>query len=326
MSLVKTLAKVALGVAVAKGVSGMMKGGSARARTTQSNGGLLGGLADALGGQQTTSRSGGGLEDMLGQVLGGQKGGGASQSSGGLGGLLDALGQSQPAQKRASSGGLGDLLGSLSKQGNQGGGGLGDLLGQLTGGGQGGGGSAASGGLGGLLGALAGGASAGNTGSGGLTEALGGLLGQGSQPSNDRSFGDVLNGAMANRGEPEVAPTPEQNAMAGLMLKAMIQAAKSDGKLDANEQKKLMGNLQDASEAERAFVQQELQSPVDVARLARAVPPGLEAQVYTMSVMAIDLDSQAEAQYLHQLAQAMGLDQGEVNQVHAQLGVPALYA
>lgn len=340
MSLMKTLAKVALGVAVARGVGKMMQGGSSSSRTAQSqgNGGLLGGILDAVGGQQQTSRSGGGLEDMLGQVLGGgrqttttNRGTGAQ---GGLGGLLDALTQAPASQSRAQNEGLGGLLDALSgKQGGtaSAGGGLGDLLGALAGGKSGG---ASGGGLGDLLGALAGGAAGGAASkgaAGGLGDVLGGLLGgglaqKGAQADNDKSFGEILNGALANKGEPEVAPTPAQNAVAGLMLTAMLQAAKSDGKLDAAEKEKLMGNLGEISADERDFIQRELAKPVDVQGLARAVPKGLEGQVYTMSVMAIDLDSEAEAQYLHQLAQAMGLDRDEVNQMHAQLGVPNLYA
>lgn len=58
---------------------------------------------------------------------------------------------------------------------------------------------------------------------------------KGSQPQNDSSFGDLFNQALATGDEPETAPTPEQNALAGLMLKAMIQAAKSDGEIDEAE-------------------------------------------------------------------------------------------
>lgn len=322
MSLMKTLAKVALGVAVARGVGKMMQGGGTTSRTAQSqgNGGLLGGLLEQMGGQQQTARSGGGLEGMLSDVLGGkQTAGRGTGAQGGLGGLLDSMTQSPTSQRRAQNEGLGGLLEALGGGNNAGrqtgstGGGLGDLLGALAGG-------------------AAGGAAARGGQSGGLGDLLGGLLGgggaahAGAQPSNDKSFGDILNGALANQGEPEVAPTPAQNAVAGLMLKAMLQAAKSDGKLDAAEKEKLMGNLGEVSAEERDFIQRELAQPVDVQGLARAVPKGLEAQVYTMSVMAIDLDSEAEAQYLHQLAQAMGLDRDEVNTVHAQLGVPNLYA
>jgi hypothetical protein len=45
-----------------------------------------------------------------------------------------------------------------------------------------------------------------------------------------------------------------------------------------------------------------------------------------MSVIATNLVSQAEAQYLHQLEQGLGLSVETVNDVHAQLGVPSLYA
>ncbi|MFB2533425.1 DUF533 domain-containing protein [Paracoccus sp. p4-l81] len=318
MSLMKTLAKVALGVAVARGVGKMAQGGgAARSTQGQSGGGLLGGILDAVGGNAgsgRSSQSGGGLQDLLAGALGGGSSRGG-RAQGGLGSILDSLGQSQTSRSRAQQGGLGGLLDALSGGGAAGnarsaqsGGGIGDLLGALTGGGAAGG--AAAGGLGGLLGGLLG----------------GNMANQGAQPQNDRSFGEVLNTALTNQDEPDVAPTPEQNAVAGLMLRAMLQAAKSDGKLDAAEKDKLMGNLGDISADEREFIQRELAQPVDVQGLAREVPKGLESQVYTMSLMAIDLDSEAEAQYLHQLAQAMGLDRDEVNGIHGQLGVQGLYA
>ncbi|MGC1486930.1 MAG: DUF533 domain-containing protein, partial [Albidovulum sp.] len=186
------------------------------------------------------------------------------------------------------------------------GGGLGDILGQLAGAGS--GGSAGSGGLGDLLGGLVAGAAGGRA-AGGAT----------------KGFGDMLNDAFGAGGEPEVAPAPEHEAAAGLILRAMIQAAKSDGRIDADEKKKLMNNLSDATPAEMAFVQAELRAPLDVAGLCRQVPAGLEAQIYGMSLMAIDLDSRAEAEYLHQLAGGLGLNQQTINQIHAQVGVAPLY-
>lgn len=282
MSLMGTLAKVAIGVAVAKGVKSMSSGG-----------GLLGGA----------SSSGGGLQDMMGSLLGGGKSGSAS---GGLGGLLEQLTGGQTSTRTrsasASSGGLGDLLGQLT--GGSGGatGGLGGLLGQLGGG---------SGGLGGLLGGLA------------TAGAAGGL---GSMLSGEKSFGATLNSSFANQGEPDVTPTASQEAVAGLMILAMVQAAKSDGTVDKAEQEKLLGNLGDVSEQEAAFVQAALSAPLDINALAQQVPNGLEAQVYTMSLMAIDLDNQKEAQYLDSLARALELGQKDVNHIHAELGAPALYA
>jgi uncharacterized membrane protein YebE (DUF533 family) len=136
----------------------------------------------------------------------------------------------------------------------------------------------------------------------------------------------MLNQAITKQDEPEVQPSDDQEAMAGLMLRAMIQAAKSDGKVDEAEQQKLLGRLGDVSAAEREFVQNELRSPVDIQGLARETPRQLAPQVYAMSVMGIDLDNQQEAQYLHQLAEAMGVDKQTVNHIHDQLGAPKLYS
>lgn len=290
MSLMGTLAKVAIGIAVAKGVGGMMKGGK-QPTSSQGGGGLLGDLLKGgLGGSQNTNTQAGGqggLGDLLGTVLGGkrpgQSGGG---TGGGLGDLLEQLGGGMPSGRQGQSGG-----------------GLGDLLGQLTKGSTGGG---AGGGLGDLMGDFLGKAS-GNNGPGG-------------------SFGEILNDSFSRGGEPQFQPTQDQEAVAALMLKAMVQATKADGKFDNSEQEKLLSNLGDVSQEEKAFVHAELQAPMDVEGLARQVPRGLEQQVYMMSVMAIDLDSQAEAQYLHQLASAMGIGQEQANAIHDQLGVQRLYA
>ncbi|MGL4280694.1 MAG: DUF533 domain-containing protein [Albidovulum sp.] len=317
MSLMGTLAKVAVGIAVAKGVSSMM-GKKAQAGTGNA------GSGGSFGGPNSPGAGGGGLEDMLGEMLGGKRGGTTRTSApqggtggGGLGDLLNELGNYAPGGTGQSRGGGGQTAGT-------GGGGLDDLIGSL-GGGQGGGG------LGDLLGGLLGGAQgkAGQAGGGSLGDLLGGLLGGamgGAASGGGGGFGDLLNQSLGNRGEPDATPTPQQNAAAGLMLVAMIQAAKADGKVDAAEQKKLLGNLGDISAEEKRFVEAQLAAPVDPERLARQVPQGLEAQVYMMSLMAIDLDNRNEAQYLHQLASAMGLNKQMVNQIHAQIGAPALYA
>ena len=313
MSLMGTLAKVAIGIVVAKSVGGMLGKGAA--------GGSAGsvGADGRYGGNMSPGRKTTGLEDMMGDILKSGPSGGGGGLGGGLGSDLgqganrDPFGKpadpvvvGEPAGRRG--GGLGDLLeqlggGSGAQTAGSTQGGLGDLLGQLTKGG--------SGGLGDLLGGLVSGA------------AGGGMAGGG---AGTRGFGDMLNDAFGKGGEPEVAPAPEHEAAAGLMLRAMIQAAKSDGRIDDAEKKKLMSNLADATPQEMQFVQAELNAPMDVEGLCRQVPAGLAPQVYGMSVMAIDLDSRVEAQYLNDLAKGLGLGKLAVNQIHAQVGVPPLYS
>lgn len=110
------------------------------------------------------------------------------------------------------------------------------------------------------------------------------------------------------------------------MLRAMIQAAKSDGKIDEAERQRLTSELGELDDDERQFIREQMAAPVDPQGLAREVPSGLEGQVYLMSLMAIDFDSKAEAEYLHALAQGLGLNQQTVNQIHEQVGVQNLYA
>ncbi len=286
MSMMNTLVKVAIGVAVAKGVSSMTKSASRSTTTTRS-------------GSTRSSGGAGGLEDMMGAILGGKSGSIRSSGAGGIGDLLNELGGAGRSTSTTRS--------STTRRTASSSDAIGDLLGGLLGG------SGASGSLGGL-GSLLGAGTAG--GIGGL---LGGMLSGG-------GLGSTLNSAFANGGEPATAPQASEEAAAAIFLKAMIQAAKCDGQIDATEQEKLMTHLGEVSAAERSFVETALAAPVDVEGLARAVPEGLEAQTYTMSLMAIDLDSQTEAQYLHELAQALGLDPATVNHIHDQIGAPKLYA
>ena len=281
MSMMKTLAKVAIGVAVAKGVSGLMKknsGGQTASRGQVGEGGLFGGVHSPQA--QTRSGSGsGGLEDLLGAVLGGKPGAAPSGQPGGLGGLLEQLGGARAGAGHGGSGAPG--------------GGLNDLLKGLVG-----------------------------------DRAPAPSLGDDETASAGPGggFGDLLNQAIARQDEPETPPSRDQEAMAALMLRAMIMAMKSDGQIDAGEHQKLMGRLGDVSREEQAFVENELRQPVDANAIARDVPRGLEAQVYAMSVMGIDLDNQNEAKYLHELAQAMGVEPSDVNDIHDQMGVPHIYA
>lgn len=241
----------------------------------------------------------------------GQKGGTTGRQGGGL--LDNLLGNNTGGQ----GGGLGQMLGRAMGGGGTSGSGRGSLGGLLDSlGGQRGG--AAPGGLGQVLGGLLGGAAAGG--------AAGHLAQKGSQPKNDASFGSLFDDAISHDAEPQVAPTPEQNALAGLILRAMIQAAKSDGKIDDTERQRLLGHLgDDLDDDEREFIRDQMAAPVDAAALARDVPEGAERQVYLMSLLAIDFDSEAEARYLNDLATAMQLDRSAVNEIHNEAGVMPLY-
>ena len=313
MSLLSTLAKAAIGMAVAKQVSKVIGGSKGRKTVQQQGGGLTDILGQLTKGKQQAG-SGGGLGDILGSVLGG---GSSSQQSGGLG----------------------DILGQLTKKQGGSAGGLQDILGQLTGGGQQAPSinpSAQSGGnplesiLGGILGKTVGGGRAQQQ-SGGLGGLLDALTKNSSAPAQSNSdaggLGGLLNQAMNRFGEPEVKPTPQQDQAAGYLLSAMIQAAKADGAIDEAEKEALFKSMgDDISQEEANFLNEQMVKPVDPEGLAASLPANLRQQAYTMSLLVIDLDSQKEAEYLHRFATALNLPHDSVNAIHQQMGEPSLYA
>ncbi|MDD8024399.1 MAG: tellurite resistance TerB family protein [Paracoccaceae bacterium] len=154
------------------------------------------------------------------------------------------------------------------------------------------------------------------------TEAgLGGLMNAmtGAAATGAKGLSDMIGAVTA--GTPANAILEEQ---AKLMIRAMIQAAKADGEIDADERTKIMDHLGDASDEEIAFVQAELDAPVDVAALAAAAGESTKAQVYSAALMAIAVDTEAEKQYLANLAAALGLEAAKVLEIHHAMGKPTV--
>ena len=271
MSLAKTLMKVVIGVAIAKGVSALAKGNGSGAKVSPKPATVpsAGRGARYDGGRGGSAK--GGLDDLMADVLGQGRSSTKSARTVRSGDLLDEITgptRRRPPRKSAPKGGLDGVLDSLSPSPSRGGtsfdnGGLGDLLGAV----------------------------------------LGGTAARPTLTPQDR----------------------ETEISAALMLRAVIQAVKCDGTMDAAEKQKLMEAMGDATAAEVRAVNAELERPVDVDALASLVPEGLEAQVYLASLSAIDLDSQPEAEYLHALAQVLELAEHEVNALHDRAGAPHIY-
>ncbi len=152
------------------------------------------------------------------------------------------------------------------------------------------------------------------------TEAgLGSLMAamSGAAATGAKSVSDMMGAVTA--GTP-VNAMLEDNAK--LMIRAMIQAAKADGAIDEAERAKILEHLAEASEEEMAFVQAELDAPLDVASLAAAATDATRAQIYSAALMAISVDTDQEKTYLKSLATALGLDEAAVAQIHETMGKP----
>ncbi|MFZ5572292.1 MAG: tellurite resistance TerB family protein [Thermodesulfobacteriota bacterium] len=121
------------------------------------------------------------------------------------------------------------------------------------------------------------------------------------------------------------APEPKNEAV--LLIRAMIAAANADGLIDDREQAAIFARLKtaDLSDEEQAFIRQEMAVPMDPKRIAAGVTSLETARmVYTVSLVAVEVDTDAERNYLRTLAGLLSLDPAAVNEIHRQLGLGPL--
>ncbi|MEO1199389.1 MAG: tellurite resistance TerB family protein [Pseudomonadota bacterium] len=109
---------------------------------------------------------------------------------------------------------------------------------------------------------------------------------------------------------PFAPEAPQANEAAIAVLRAMIAAAKADGHIDAAERQRIMQGMDRAGlgAEEAAFIRQEIEAPLDAGAIASlGTTPELAAEIYTASLLAIDVDQPAERAYLDDLARKLGL-------------------
>jgi uncharacterized membrane protein YebE (DUF533 family) len=207
---------------------------------------------------------------------------------------------------------------------------------------QGGGGASAQGGLGdlgGLLGGLLGGGAGAGAGGGGagLGGLLGGLLGGGSPMGGapqSRSGGGTNYAALASLGmmafqayqawqrsqasAPQEAPRtvdllagPEAEEHSHAILRALIAAAKADGRIDESEKQMIsteIGRHTDDPQLQQ-WLDDEVAKPLDPSEVAQsATDPGMASEMYLASVMLVDDQQDAERNYLDELAAALQIE------------------
>jgi uncharacterized membrane protein YebE (DUF533 family) len=126
-----------------------------------------------------------------------------------------------------------------------------------------------------------------------------------------------------------IPPTHDEHGQEELgksLVRAMIAAAKADGKIDAEEKEAIFGKLEamNLSSEEKAWVFDELSSPLDInAVVARADTPEHAAEIYAASLVAITADTAAERAYLDALASKLRLEPGLVAEIHKAAGEKA---
>ena len=121
---------------------------------------------------------------------------------------------------------------------------------------------------------------------------------------------------------------PAQNDVKGQenlalnLVRAMIAAARSDGRLDAQESQAIFQRIEALGLApeEQALLVAEMGRPVDMDAIVNsATCPETAAEIYLASLLAVDVDTAAEKSYLAMLAARLNLPPELVAELHRQV-------
>ncbi|WP_426416636.1 tellurite resistance TerB family protein [Aestuariirhabdus sp. LZHN29] len=111
-------------------------------------------------------------------------------------------------------------------------------------------------------------------------------------------------------------------ALGLILVRAMIAAARSDGRLDAQESQAIFQRIEalGLGAEEQNILVREMGHPVDVDAIVNsATCPEVAAEIYVASLLAIEVDSAAERAYLSMLAARLQLPPGLVAELEAQV-------
>lgn len=106
------------------------------------------------------------------------------------------------------------------------------------------------------------------------------------------------------------------------LVRAMMAAARADGRLDAKESQAIFQRIEslDLAPDVKAMLVEEMGRPVDIDAIVQsATSPEMASEIYIASLLAIDVDTVEEQSYLGMLAARMRLPQELVMELHRQV-------
>ena len=141
--------------------------------------------------------------------------------------------------------------------------------------------------------------------------------------------------ALIQPDEAELVPAPEgsafmpaknnpaeQDALGLTLVRAMIAAARADGRLDAKESRTIFQRIESLGldPEDQALLVAEMGHPVDMDAIVNsATSPEVAAEIYVASMLAIDVDTADEKSYLAMLAARLKLPPELVTELNRQV-------
>jgi uncharacterized membrane protein YebE (DUF533 family) len=122
---------------------------------------------------------------------------------------------------------------------------------------------------------------------------------------------------------PAAASAAPQSQNALHLLRAMIAAANADGVLDSEERDGILQRAQEAGlEADDIqSLQREMAAPLSVQQLIAQTAPNLANEVYAAVLISIDIDTDAEKNFVEQLATGLNLTADTRRAIESELGI-----
>ena len=121
---------------------------------------------------------------------------------------------------------------------------------------------------------------------------------------------------------PEETDDSANEALGLTLIRAMIAVARADGRLDAQESQSIFQKIKSLeldSEAEALLVE-EMGHPVDMDAIVNsATSPEIGAEIYAVSLLAVEVDTEAEKSYLSMLAARLRLPSELVRELERQV-------
>ncbi|HDS0916592.1 TPA: tellurite resistance TerB family protein [Pseudomonas putida] len=174
------------------------------------------------------------------------------------------------------------------------------------------------GGLGGLLGGLLGGRGGGSTGGLPQGRSTGGTNFAALASLGMMAFQAYQSWQRSQAAAPQQAlrtvdqlAGPEAEDHSHAILRALIAAAKADGRIDPQEEQLIYAEIKrHTSDPQlQQWLDDEVSKPLDVAEVAQSAhDPAMAAEMYLASVMLVDDQQDAERAYLDELAGALQID------------------
>ncbi len=153
----------------------------------------------------------------------------------------------------------------------------------------------------------------------GALAAIGGIAYKAWQNSQSRTGGTQAETPPEGPFMPGAADERGQEALGKALVRAMIAAAKADDRIDADEKERIFQRLEtlDLSAQDKAFVFDELSTPLDIEAVVRSADtPEHAAEIYAASLVAIEVDTATERAYLQTLATRLNLPDALVDEIH----------